>query len=108
MRDTGEVVLKTLTAAIVTGSLTLIDALPATADRSTLTFGSGASVRLADAGGSSADRDTYAQRARDEMQKWQRKLHDFSEKAEAAGKEAGNAAENDLNKAWTKAEISGT
>ena len=35
MRDTGEVVLKTLTAAIVTGSLTLIDALPATADRST-------------------------------------------------------------------------
>ena len=42
------------------------------------------------------------------MQKWQRKLHDFSEKAEAAGKEAGNAAENDLNKAWTKAEFSGT
>jgi len=37
------------------------------------------------------------------MQEWQRKLHDFSEKAEAKGKEAANAAENDLNKAWTKA-----
>ena len=38
------------------------------------------------------------------MQEWQRKLHDFSEKAAAKGKEAGNAAENDLNKAWTKAD----
>lgn len=44
------------------------------------------------------------QRARDEMQEWRRKLHDFSAKAEANGKEAGNAAETDLNKAWTKTE----
>jgi hypothetical protein len=50
------------------------------------------------------DRDTYLQRARDEMQEWRRKLHDFSAKAEANGKEAGNAAETDLNKAWTKTE----
>jgi len=35
------------------------------------------------------------------MQEWQQKLHDFSEKAEEA---ARNAAENDLDKAWTKAE----
>jgi hypothetical protein len=34
----------------------------------------------------------------------QRKLHNFSESAKAKGKEAGNAAENDLNEAWTKAE----
>jgi len=51
-----------------------------------------------------ADRNTYTQQARDEIQEWQRKLHDFSERAEAKGKEAANAAENDLNKAWTKAE----
>jgi hypothetical protein len=104
MRDTEEVALRILTAAIVIGSLTLIGAIPAAADRSALTFGSGASVQLADAGGSPADRDTYAQRARDEMQEWQHKLNDFSEKAEATGKEAGHAAQNDLNKAWTKAE----
>jgi hypothetical protein len=104
MRDTEEVALRILTAAIVIGSFTLIGALPAAADQSTLTFGSGTSVRLADTGGSPADRDTYAHRARDEMQEWQRKLHDFGEKAEATGKEASNAAQNDLNKAWTKAE----
>jgi hypothetical protein len=41
---------------------------------------------------------------RHEMQEWERKLRDYSEKAEAKGREAGNAAENDLNKAWNKAE----
>ena len=38
------------------------------------------------------------------MQGWERKLRDISEKAKAKGKEAGTAAENDLNKAWNKAE----
>jgi hypothetical protein len=82
----------------------LIGALPATAGQSPLAPGSGAPVRLAADGDSTADRDTYTQKARDQMQEWQRKLHDFREKAEAEGKEVGTAAENDLNKAWTKAE----
>ncbi|MGC2201257.1 MAG: hypothetical protein WA633_14065 [Stellaceae bacterium] len=81
----------------------LIGGLPA-AGQSTLTLGSGAPVQLAAGGDSTADRDTYTQKARDEMQEWQRKLHDFSAKAEAKGQEAGNAAENDLNKAWAQAE----
>jgi hypothetical protein len=51
-----------------------------------------------------ADRDTYAKQARDEMQEWQRKLHAFRKKAAAKGEETGYAAENDLNKAWTKTE----
>ena len=38
------------------------------------------------------------------MREWQRKLHDFSVNAEANGKEAGNAAKTDLNKAWAKTE----
>jgi hypothetical protein len=96
--------MRILTASIVIGPLVLIGTLPAAAGQSTLALGSGTPVRLAAGGDSTADRDTYTQRARDEMQEWQRKLHDFSEKAEAKGKEAGNAAENDLNKAWTKAE----
>jgi hypothetical protein len=60
----------------------------------------GRPVRVAAGGDTTADRDTYTQKAKDEMQGWQQKLHDFSEKAEAKGKEAGNAAEVDLNKAW--------
>ena len=38
------------------------------------------------------------------MYEWQQKLHDFSEKAKAKGREEGNAAENELNAALTKAE----
>jgi hypothetical protein len=96
--------MRMLTASIVIGPLMLIGALPAVG-QSTLALGSGVHVRLAaGSNDTTADRDTYTQRAREEMQEWQRKLHDFSEKAEAKGKEAANAAENDLNKAWTKAE----
>ena len=96
--------MRILTASIVIGPLVLIGTLPAAAGQSTLPLGSGAPVQLAAGGDSTAERDTYTQKARAEMQEWQRKLHDFSEKAAAKGKEAGNAAENDLNEAWTKAE----
>ena len=96
--------MRILNASIVIGPLMLIGALPAAAGQSTPALGSGAPVRVAAGGDTTADRDTYTQKAKDEMQEWQQKLHDFSEKAEAKGKEAGNAAEVDLNKAWTKAE----
>ena len=96
--------MRMLTVSIVIGPLVLIGALPAAAGQSTVALGSGAPVRLAAGNDTPADRDTYTQQARDKMQEWQRKLHDFSEKAEAKGKEAGDAAGNDLNKAWTKAE----
>ena len=92
-----------LTASIVFGPLMLIGALPAVG-QPTPPPGSGLSIRVAAGGDATADKDTYTQMARDEMQEWQRKLRDFGDKAEAQGKEAGTAAENDLNKAWTKAE----
>jgi uncharacterized membrane protein len=95
--------MRIITTSIVIGSLMLIGALPA-AGQSNPAPATSAPVGLAAGGNTPADRDTYTQQARDEMQKWQRKLHDFSEKAEAKGKEAANAAENDLNAAWTKAE----
>jgi hypothetical protein len=38
------------------------------------------------------------------MQDWQRKLHDFGEKAAANGHAAADAAENDLNAAWIAAD----
>ena len=95
--------MRMLTVSIIIGPLVLISALPA-AGQSTLALGSGAPVQLAAGADSTADRDTYTQKARDEMQEWQRKLHDLSEKVVAKGKEAGNATENDLHEAWTKAE----
>jgi hypothetical protein len=95
--------MKILNASIIIGALLLIGGLPA-AGQSTLAPGSGAPVRLAGGGDATADRQTYAQQARADIQEWQRKLQDFGEKAEAKGKEAGQAAATDLNKAWTRAE----
>jgi hypothetical protein len=45
------------------------------------------------------------QKARDDMQGWRQKLHDFGTKPEAEGRTVENAADSDLNKAW--AEIPG-
>jgi hypothetical protein len=96
--------MRILIASVVIGPLMLIGALPAAAGPSALPPDSGGSVRMAAAGDATADKDSYTQKAQDQMQEWQRKLHDFSVKAEAKGKEASAAAKNDLNQAWTKAE----
>ena len=96
--------MKILIASILIGPLMLIGALPAVAGQSTHMLGSGAPIRLAASGVSKADRDTYIQKAQNEMLEWQRKLNDFSEKMAAKGQQASDAAEHDLNKAWTKAD----
>jgi hypothetical protein len=85
-------------ASIVIAPLMLIGALPAAQSIS-----SDARIRLA-TGGSTADRDTYNQKARNAIREWQKKLHDFSEKAKAKGQGAGDAATDELNTAWTKIE----
>lgn len=92
------------TASIAIASFMIIGALPAAAGQSAPLLGSSAPIRLAVNGNSTRDRDTYTQKARDKMREWQQKLINFSEKAEAKGKEASTAAENDLRKAWTKAD----
>jgi hypothetical protein len=104
--DHKEVAMKMLTA-IVIAALMLIGALPATAGQSTFAPEPAASappVRLAAGGDTASDRETYTQKAWDDVQEWQRKLRDVSAKAEADGKETGNKGETDLNKAWTKTE----
>ena|SRR5579863_441623 len=93
--------MRILTAAIVIGPLTLIGALPSAAGQS---ISSDTPIQLAAGVNSPADRETYTQKARDEMQEWQQKLHDFSANAETKGKEAGNAVERELNEAWTRTE----
>jgi len=93
--------MRVLFASIVIGPLMLFGALPAAAGQS---ISSSTPIQLAAGEDSTADRDTYTQKARDAMHEWQQKLHDFSEKAKAKGQEEGKAAENELNAAWTKAE----
>jgi hypothetical protein len=51
-----------------------------------------------------AEREAYVQKARDDVQEWQRKLHDFSEKTRTKTSEANITAKNDFNTAWTEAE----
>jgi hypothetical protein len=96
--------MRIFTGSMIIGLFMLIGALPAAADQSTLVLGSRSPIRLAASSESTGDRDTYTQKARDEMQEWQRKLINFNEKVEAKGKEASTAAEKDMQKAWTKAD----
>ena len=91
-------------ASIVIASLMLIGALPAAAGQSDPAPVASTPAGLAAAGDTTTDRASYTQKAREDMQEWQRKLHDFSVRAEANGKEAGSAADTDLTKAWTRTE----
>ena len=82
--------------SVMAGSLGLMAALPA----------GGQSARLVDSSASAqdsaSDRGTYTQRARGEVQEWQRKLRDFSDSARAKARESSKEASDDLNKAGTR------
>ena len=87
--------------SLVVGSFVLMGVPPIAAGQS---VASGAPIGLAADSDSTADRDSYTRKARDEMQEWRQKLHDFGEKAEAKGRASSVAAKHDLNEAWTKTE----
>jgi hypothetical protein len=89
-------------ASIIIGPLMLVGTSPAAA-QPTPPLGSGTPIRLAADDSSTADRGSFTQKAQDEMQDWQKKLHDFGRQAEAKGQEAGSAAQSGLNDAWIKA-----
>jgi len=91
--------MNTLAALALIGPLTLT--LPAGAQPAP---GSNAPVRLAAVGEASTDRDSYARKAHDEVEDWQKKLQEFDVKAEVKGKEADRTAKADLNEAWRKTE----
>jgi hypothetical protein len=98
--------MRILPASTVVGSLILIGligALPAAAQSIQPTH-SAVPVRIASVADSAADRETYVQKARDEMQEWQQKLHDFREKARTKATAENIATRNDFNTAWTRAE----
>jgi hypothetical protein len=76
-----------------------VSAYPALPSRSALP------MRLTAASDAVSDRDTYKQKAHDDVRDWQQKLHDFNTKAKTEGKDADRAAKADLNKAWDKTKI---
>jgi hypothetical protein len=96
--------MKILSTAIVFASLTLIGTLPAVPGQPVSLLPSNTAIRLAADSDSPSDRDSYVQRVKNEMQEWQRKLHDSGEQAEAKTQSAGNSARNELNEAWSKTE----
>jgi hypothetical protein len=96
--------MRILPAATVAGSLllvTLVGTLPA-AGRPVQSVPSASSVQVAAI--STTDRDSYVQQAREEMQQWQLKLQDFSEKVRIKATDANVAAQKDFNAAWAEAE----
>jgi hypothetical protein len=94
--------MKILATAIVIGPLVMIGTLPAASQSGHPR--AGASVRLVTARDSTVDRETYTQKARDDMQEWQLKLRAFDEKVQAKAVQAHTSTMDDLNKAWTQAE----
>ena len=93
--------MRILHASTVVGSLLLIGLIgtPAAAGQSTQYT---SSVQVAAV--STADRDTYVQKAREEVKQWQLKLQDFSDKSRTKATEANIAAQNEFNKAWAEAD----
>jgi hypothetical protein len=53
---------------------------------------------------SKTERDTYVQKARDEVQAWHQKLRDLRDKTKARNSQASNTTRKDLNGAWTEAD----
>jgi hypothetical protein len=50
-------------------------------------------------------RSSFTQHAQDDMQEWQRKVHDFGRQAKAAGQQGARSARDDLNTALSKAKL---
>ena len=93
--------MRILPGLAVLGPLLLIGTLPAAAQsvqptQPTASFGGAAAADW------KAERNTYVQKARDEMQEWQRKLHDLRE--ERRNSEANIKTRKHFNTAWTEVE----
>jgi hypothetical protein len=96
--------MRALAAAMMIGPLMVFGSLSAPAEQPPERRGAGVSIRVAAADDAATDRDSYAQAASAKVQEWQRKLQGLERTTEAAGKKAGDAADEDLNKAWTGTE----
>jgi hypothetical protein len=92
--------------SILTGALAFGGGLPA-ALAQPAPAGSPAAVQATVPDDSATERETYRQKAGDDLQEWQRKISAFGDKVEVKGTEAGRAARARLDRAWQKTEEEG-
>lgn len=98
-----DLVMKILNVVVAGGTLLLIAALPAIGQPISPRAG-GAPVHLVAEQDFGAKKDEYVRRMKDEMRDWQKKIHDFGERAEDKGHEASDATKAGLRDAWAKTE----
>ncbi len=91
-------------APLVIGTLALAGASPAAAQSKPVS-GQGISIGAANSGDSMAERNSYKQKAQDEIRIWQQKLNDFDAKVQVKATDAQTSASKDLDDAWTQTKM---
>jgi Skp family chaperone for outer membrane proteins len=91
--------MKQLFAPMMIGILAIVGTSPAAAQSKS---DQGTSVGVATTHDSTTERNSYRQKAQEEMQIWQKKLQDFDTKIQAKATEAQASASKDLDDAWTE------
>jgi hypothetical protein len=94
--------MRILLAPLLIGTLVLAGASPAVAQSKPTSDQAGVSVGMAPTHDAAAERESYTQKARADVQIWQQKLHDFDAKAEVRTTDAHASAAKDLDEAWTE------
>jgi hypothetical protein len=93
--------MKLFIAPMMIGMLALAGASPAAA-QSKPGSDKGISVGAATTRNPAAERNSYTQKAQDEVRIWEQKLHDFDAKLQAKATAAKAGASKDLDDAWAQ------
>lgn len=93
--------MRMLIAPMLLGTLAVAVVSPAAAQSKPVSD-KGTSVGVATTRDPAAERDSYTQRARDEVRIWEQKLHDFDAKVKASANAAKAGSTKDLDDAWAQ------
>jgi hypothetical protein len=93
--------MKFFIAPMMIGMLAFAGASPAAAQSKPVSD-KGTSVGAATTRNPAAERNSYTQKAQDEVRIWEQKLHDFDAKLQAKASAAKASASKDLDDAWTQ------
>ena len=92
--------MKFLTLATIIGPLMLIGTLPGVSPA----IAADSNVKMVSTHDSDADRESYRQKARSDVDDWHQKLNNFGDRTEIKSKAAGRHAKRDLDAAWARTE----
>lgn len=95
--------MKNLVRSLLIAPLALWVVAPAMAGLAPSAARPAVQVQVAEASTSPADHNAYAQKAHEEVQSWRTRLDTFGVSVKADAKQARQAATEDLNAAWVKA-----